>query len=254
MDKGGSNLTAPAESTRFKTPSKQTLLGAGLFLVGLIVAIVFSIVVAWPDQEATTFDMTPVEMAPLRSLRCPLIITPKDKAAIGVSISNTHVRPTTLRIRSRISKGSVSFYREDVQQIALEPGEQKLLIWPISLEDAAYDRFVMARVNQFQRTPFPARASSCGVLALNIPGLTGNQIVALLASAAGLCLAAGIVEWLRAGWPLTTRRRGAAQRAGLMLALVALSIVAGLLQMPVMALLALLLSAVFVVSLIERLI
>ena len=68
----------------------------------------------------------------------PLVITPKDKATIGVTIANTHVRPTTLRIRSHIAEGSLALLREDIQQIALEPGEKETLSWPIFMEDAAY--------------------------------------------------------------------------------------------------------------------
>ena len=125
--------------------------------------------------------------------------------------------------------------------------------WPIFMEDAAYDYMILARVNQFQRVPFPARAGSCGVLALDIGWITGNQIVALLIVAALLCLVGGSALWLRSDWPLTWRRREAAQRAVAMLVLVLASIITGLLKMPIIALILLFLSVLFVISLIERL-
>ncbi|UCG25596.1 MAG: hypothetical protein JSW55_06300 [Chloroflexota bacterium] len=236
-----------------ETKKWQSRLGAVLFLVGLVLAVVLSIVVFWPDQEATAFDRGLIREEALRSLHCPLVITPKDEATIGVTIVNTHVRPTTLRIRSHIAEGSLAFLREDIQQIALEPGEKQTLTWPIFMEDAAYDFMIIARVNQFQRVPFPARAASCGVLALNMGWITGNQLVALLVVAAGLCLVVGSALWLRSDWPLTWRRREAAQRAGAMLVLVLASVIAGLLKLPIIALILLFLSVVFVISLIERL-
>ncbi len=231
----------------------QSRIGAGLFIVGLVLALVFSIVIFWPDQEATVFDRGTIREEALRSLHCPLVITPRDEATIGVTIANTHVRPTTLRIRSHIAEGSLAFLREDIQQIALEPGEKQTLRWPIFMEDAAYDYMIITSVKQFQRVPFPARAGSCGVLALDIGWITGNQIVALLIVAALLCLVGGSALWLRSDWPLTWRRREAAQRAVAMLVLVLASIITGLLKMPIIALILLFLSVLFVISLIERL-
>jgi hypothetical protein len=253
MNESEGAMSVPAEPDASGAGKWQSRFGAVLFLVGLILALVFSIVIFWPDQEATAFDRGLIREEALRPLHCPLVITPKDEATVGVTIANTHIRPTTLRIRSHIAEGSLAFLREDIQQIALEPGEKETLSWPIFMEDAAYDYMIIARVNQFQRVPFPARAGSCGVLALDIGWFTGSQVVALLVGAAGLCLVAGSALWLRSSWPLTWRRREAARRAGAMLVLVLASIIAGLLQMPIIALGLLFLSVVFVISFIERL-
>ena len=246
-------MSASAEQNASKIRKRRSRIGAALFLVGLAIAIIFSIVVFWPDQEATAFDRGLNREDTLPALHCPLIITHKDDATIGVTITNTHIRPTTLRIRSRIAEGSLAFLREDIQQIALEPDEKQTLRWPIFMEDAAYDYMIIARVNQFQRTPFPARASSCGVLALDIGWLSGNQVVALLVVSAVLCLAGGAALWLRNNRPLDWKRQAAAKRAGIMLGLVLLSIIAGLLKMPIIALILLFFSLLFVVSVIERL-
>ena len=91
------------------------------------------------------------------------------------------------------------------------------------------------------------------VWALDIGWLTGNQVVALLVGTAVLCLAGGSALWLRGNRPLSWKRRDAAKRAGIMLGLVILSIIAGLLKIPFVALILLLFSLIFVVSLIERL-
>lgn len=235
-----------------KDPS-HSLVGAALFLVGLVSAVILSLVVSWPDQEAFNFDRTLVQSEALPALHCPLIITPKDSGRIDVSIRNAHIRATTLRIRSRISEGSISLFREEIQQIALEPGEKQVLSWPIFVEDAVYNRIVMARVNQFKRTPFPAMASSCGVLVLDVPWLTGVQTTAVLVVVTALFLGLGTLIWLRSNRPLRGRRQGAARRGGIMLALVLLSIITGLLKMPAIGLMLLLLATFFVFSLLERL-
>ena len=233
--------------------SNQAIWGALLFVAGLVLAAVFALGISWPDQEAVNFERSLAESEALSALRCPLLITPQDNGEIGVTITNTHIRPTSLRIRARVSLGTISSAREDIQQVALEPDESATLRWPIAMEDAVYGRIVMARVNQFRRTPFPAQSSACGVLVLNVPGLTGGQIVALLVSGALLGLAGGAALWLRAGWPLNLKRRGTAQRAALILILVVLSVVAGLLHATTVGLLLLLFSTIVIGSLVEQL-
>ena len=89
-------MSVPAEPDTSGAGKWQNRIGAVLFLVGLFLAIVFSIAVFWPDQEATVFDRRMIGEETLRSLHCPLVITPKDEATIGVTITNTHIRPTTL--------------------------------------------------------------------------------------------------------------------------------------------------------------
>ncbi len=225
-----------------------------MFLVGLFLAVILTITIFWPDQEASVFDRTPVKLASLSGMRCPIMITPQDDAEVSVTITNTHVRPTTLRIRSRIAEATTSLFREDIQQIDLEPDEAQTLSWPIFMEDAVFDYMVMARIHQFQRTPFPASSGSCGVMALNIPLLAGSQVVLLLFLVAAVFLAVGIVLWLRSDWPLTGKRLGAARRGLIILIAVLLGLLTGLLQMPTVTLIMLILSAVFLVSLLERLV
>jgi hypothetical protein len=108
-------MSVPAGPGNSGARKWQSRIGAVLFIVGLGIAVVFSIVVFWPDQEATAFVRGTIREEALRSLHCPLVITPKDEATIGVTIANTHVRPTTLRIRSQIAVGSLVFLREDIQ-------------------------------------------------------------------------------------------------------------------------------------------
>ena len=219
----------------------------------MVLAITFSFSVAWPDQEAVNFDRTLAESGTLPALRCPLIITPRDNAVISVTLTNTHVRDTTLRVRSRIAMGSMSFFREDLQQLALQPDQQETLSWPIAIEDAVYNRMVMARVYQFRRTPFPARERACGVMVARIDWLTGRQVVALWIVAAGLALGAGGFLWLRHARPLSVKRRATVQRAAALLLLVLLSIFAGLLQWSIIALLLLVMATIVIGSLAEQL-
>lgn len=227
-------------------------IGALLFLVGLTMAAVLSVMIFWPDQEARPFAMSLGVKERLPGLACPLIITPRDNAEVTVKVRNTHDRPTSLRFLSSISEGTAGLLREDTQQIDLDPGETNTLAWPIAIEDAAYDRIVMARVQRYSRPPFAAGDQSCGVLVINAAQVTGKQIVTGIAVVATLLTGVGIALWLRHAWPLDSRDKGTARVGAAMLLLVLLSILLGVMQQPYFALIVLLGAGVFVFSLIER--
>ena len=76
-------MTVSAEQNDSKTGKWPSRIGAALFLIGMALAVVFSIVVFWPDQESTAFDRGPTREEALRSLHCPLVITSKDEATIS---------------------------------------------------------------------------------------------------------------------------------------------------------------------------
>jgi hypothetical protein len=246
-------MSIDPQTTQSTTSPIQRTVGTYLFLTGLILAILFSIIVFWPDQEATLFDQSLSSQGTLTTMRCPLIITPRDDASVRITLTNTHDRDTSLRVRSRISAGSTLFLREETLQIDLVPDESATLAWPIEMDDAAYGRVVLSRVYQYRRSPFPARSQTCGVLAVDVPQMTGGQIIGVLVTTSTASLTAGIWLWRRGTGPLVGRNREAARIGGTMLLLVLLSIVLGLLQRPFFALVLLLGSSLFVVSLLERL-
>lgn len=227
-------------------------LGALLFLIGLTLAAVLSVMIFWPDQEARPFALSLGVTERLDGLDCPLIITPRDNAEIAVNIRNTHERPTSLRFLSVISEGTAGLLRENTRQIDLDPDETGTLAWPIAVEDAAYDRIVMARVQRYRRPPFSASDQSCGILVINTEQVTGQQIVAAMAITATLLTGSGMVLWLRHEWPLDNRSKGTARVGAIMLCLVIASILLGVLQHPYFAVIVLLAAGVFVFSLIER--
>jgi len=205
-------------------------LGLLLMAAGLAAVAALAFAASWPDMEATMFDPSSAGTAArLGELRCPLVITADETAAVRVRFANPGSRPASFVVRSRISQGLLTLIRQDSQVVRLEPGERKDLSWPVTARDAAFGRVVLARVYATQSATQPARGASCGILVLGVTALGGVQVFALglLGSLALLVLGAAAFAATRR--PLVRRDRSLARALGALTTVVLLSLGAGLL-------------------------
>jgi hypothetical protein len=158
-----------------------SILGAGLYLTGLLVGVTFLSLFVWANIEASLFDPAISGDKSLRTLQCPIIITEEEVASIRVTINNPLEREIDRKVRLNISEGMLTLKRQEAQLISLTPGETKTLEWEAYPSDAAFERLILVRGYIFRSTPLPASSGSCGILVVNVPGMTGGQI-SLLAS------------------------------------------------------------------------
>jgi len=168
-----------------------------VFAVGVLVGTTLIAITVWGDLEASLFNPGIQYDAHLRTLRCPVIITPNHPGTIHARIKNTLDRSTSMFLRARISEGYVTLFREEKLQLPLEPGEAQRVDWTINADDAAYDRLVLFKVGVTGGYPIPARQATCGVVRIGIPFLSGGLIyvIALVIGLAGSIGAT--VFWIR---------------------------------------------------------
>lgn len=201
-----------------------------LYLVGLLLVLAVAIIAIWPDLEASLFDRGLSSEETLRTLNCPLVISPNEETAITATFHNRLERNIRFLVRARISLGGVLRIREAEGVVALAPGESEELRWPIEAGDAAFGRLILARVYVPRGgAELPSRQAACGVLVMGVPLLTGTQFVALLAIAGIVSLAAGIYLWLRTGQGSVGKKRTGGRTFGLLAFLIVGAMVAGLL-------------------------
>lgn len=192
------------------------ILSSLLFLSGLLFTLLIAIATYWPDQEASLFDSSLSAQASLDTLRCPLVVTPNEDAAIQVTLTNPLDRPIQLLARGRISDGYVTLMRQETRIVPLAPGETQTASWTITADDVVYGRFILARVYVFRQNPLPSRQKACGIWFLDVPLVTGTQVVIAGVAASLLGMGVGGAWWLRLEWPLRERRRDQALAAGSM--------------------------------------
>ncbi len=232
--------------------SIQRFLSSLLFVSGVLFALLLAIVAFWPDQEASLFDSSLSAQASLDTLHCPLVVTPNEAAAIQVTLANPLERPIQLLARARISDGYVTLMRQETRTLQLSPGETKMASWAITGDDAVYGRFILARVYVFRQNPLPSRQKACGVWFLNVPLVTGTQLVMAVVAASLLGMVVGGAWWLRLEWPLRDRRRDLVLAAGTLALLVLVAAGMSLLGWWVGGLLVILLAVLALVVIVER--
>ncbi|MFO7683922.1 MAG: hypothetical protein R6X34_28150 [Chloroflexota bacterium] len=231
--------------------NKKNTLATVLFLFGMLLALLLVVMSFWPDMEARLFDPGQVAEARLTTLRCPMVVTPADEAQITATFRNTLDRDLRLLVVARISEGRLTMMREARTLLSLPPGSKEMLAWDIAPEDAVFGRVIMARVHQFRSFPYPSRDKVCGVLFLNLPWLTGGQLVWMLSSLTLLSLGVGAWLWLRQERPLSEARRRRAINVGVLTAVLFAAFLAGLLGVWLVSLLLLGFMLLLFVSMLE---
>jgi hypothetical protein len=181
---------------------KSVWLALTVFATGLLVGTLFFTLALWAQIEASQFEPPPGGDNPLGSLSCPIFVTPSQPVEASAWLENPTERPMRRLAFTRISEGSVLLVREIETRIELQPGENHQMIWPMTVEDAAWDRFVFLRVNVLRNTPMLSQTGACGVMVVNLPLITGGQLTGLLLAITVVGLVGGMVLWWRMHQPM----------------------------------------------------
>jgi hypothetical protein len=204
-------------------------LGVLLFVAGLLLGMALFGAVIGPDLEAALFSPGLQQNAALRSLRCPVLITRSETGTVTASLKNPLERSTERYIQAHITDGYVTLMREINTRVPLDPGGSQRLEWTVTADDAAFERLVLVKVVLRARYPLPSRQGTCGILVVDVPYLTGNQVFALGFVVSLLSMAAGFTLWYRASQPLHGRGRQMARAMGVVAGTILVGTVIGLL-------------------------
>lgn len=190
--------------------------GIILFSFGVLLGMTLIAVTIWTDLEASFFDSVLASRGdePLKTLRCPVLMTTSETGTIRATFENPANKPIELGLRAHVTDGFVTLMREVNSTLPLEPGEKKTVEWSLTADDVAYRWLIMARVLQFRYYPLPARQAACGVLVLDVPFLTGNQLLAITIVVTVLSISGGIAMWVVGNRPLKRPALAAARTMG----------------------------------------
>jgi hypothetical protein len=204
-------------------------LGVLIFAVGVIFGVALLGIVIWGDFEAARFDAAYRFDEPIRTIRCPVIMTEVDIGSVSASFKNPTENSIEFRIRTHISQGSATLMREENSILPLDPGETQRIGWTVTPDDAAFGRLILARVRLFPKYPLPARDGSCGILFVQTATFTGNQIFAFIAGAALLFMAIGAGLWISVNRPLLGIGLAVARSMGALAGCILVGMIIGLL-------------------------
>lgn len=172
-------------------------LGLYVFLVGVLLGMFFTALLAWADFEAFLFDASrDSNAANLESLRCPFLLNRHETGTVSATFANPTDQVRRRTVDTHISHGFILLMREERTRFDLAPGEKRTFQWTISPEDAAWGRFILIRIHVQRNTPLPARTGSCGILVVDLPYGNGTQITVVIIGASLLLMAVGAALWL----------------------------------------------------------
>ncbi|MBL7184236.1 MAG: hypothetical protein ISS50_07280 [Anaerolineae bacterium] len=178
------------------------ILGVLIFSAGVLLGMALFGIVVWGDFEAAMFDPSIKRDAPLATLRCPVMMTKTETGTVSATFTNPLERPIELYTRAHITEGYVTLMREIITTLPLDPGETKPLQWTVTPDDAAFGRLILVKITVNRKYPLPSRQGTCGILVVDLPYFTGNQIFAFTLAASLLSMVAGAGLWVVANRPL----------------------------------------------------
>jgi hypothetical protein len=140
----------------------------------------------------------------LFSLRCQMIITPQDDTGIQAKVSN----PTDKEIIRIFEMNITNGYDKDKfkEIMSISPGQVETLQWEISSDQAMYGLLISARAFLHPYRELPSLGGTCGILALDIPYLTGSQLVWGWIGLSIIGMVIGALVFIRHNKPLTAKR------------------------------------------------
>lgn len=203
--------------------------GLIIFSIGVLIGILFSGATVWGNIEAFLFNPGLPADETIKTMKCPTLITSSETGTVTAAFTNPGDRPVMTTVRTSISDGLFLMIRETDTRLQLEAGETKELEWTVSPEDAAWERLIFVRVYSLRSTPLPALTGTCGILVVNTPFFTGNQVIAIVSILSIVGMVAGLGLWVSAKQPLSRRNRYATQIMGVLAALVIAGAILGIL-------------------------
>ena len=153
----------------------------------------------WGYPESITYDSALTAEADLVSLDCPILLTPGEVGTIEVTVANPNDYRITAWISAHVSKpDQLENMVRQTRRTYLEPGESSVLSWKVSEDNIIHGRMILFRV--FLRlTQFhpPARTNHCGIMFIDLWGLSGSAIVILSLVGSHILQGMGIFLWWR---------------------------------------------------------
>lgn len=197
-----------------------------LFLIGIFLEIAISGGVLWGEVETRLYTSQSDAMS--LAIKCPLVLSSHETGTISTVISNSLDEEVLPVVSAEISHQGDP--QETSETLTLAPHASKAMQWQVDASNIIFGRLILVNISQRNYRDLSAREGYCGILFLNILGLSGELILILLCAISLLCISAGSVMWLRFHTPLKEFDKARARPFVGLAALATLGLIAALLR------------------------
>ena len=169
-------------------------LSPAIFFLGITIGLVLSGISVWNNLESTSYFFTGVKYAPFKGLRCPLMIASTEKGIVTAVFNNPINEKDNFFYRAEIS-GKAFSRRQVKDQIAVPPQQTKTIQLAVDTNDVDLMFFIFVKISILPNSVRRSQEAVCGVMLVDILGLTGAQISTTAVFLSFLGIAIGLGLW-----------------------------------------------------------
>jgi len=177
----------------------KSIVGNIVFFLGIFIGLVLAIAAIWGDFEGLSYYYTGAAYGQFNGLHCPILMTRSETGIVTAIFNNSSNQKSEPYYEMEIG-GLLPRKFED--QLSVPPYGTKSVQWTVDANDIDLGFFIFAKIDILPDTLYSSREATCGIVVLNIPGLTGDQIFALTFAASLLGILIGLGLWENINKPL----------------------------------------------------
>ncbi len=171
------------------------VVGTVIFLVGLFLGLGLAGLATLGDFEAMSYFYTGAGYAGFSGLQCPVLMSRSQVETVSATFNNSGNEVIQPYFQVQIS--GLAAMRNFKDQVSVEPHSSKTVQWTVDSRDIDVGSFVLVKMEISPMAGYSTREATCGIVALNLGGLKGEQILgwgvglSLLGMVVGLALKEG---------------------------------------------------------------
>jgi len=170
------------------------ILSRALFFLGVVIGLLLSVIAIWNNFESTSYYFTGVKHDPFQGLRCPIMIGPFEGGIVTAVFNNSTNEEDNFYYRAEISGRSFST-RKIEEHIAVPPGQAKNIRITVDAHDIDLLFFILIKITILPNSVRSTQETTCGIMVINLLGLTGSQISTSAIFLSFAAMAAGLGLW-----------------------------------------------------------
>lgn len=169
-------------------------MGGVIFLLGVVLGLGLALVAVWGDYEGFSYFNSGAGYPAFNGLACPILMTRSEKSVVTADFKNSTGQGFEPYYEVSISgPGSL---RKLEGQLSVPAHTAKSIQWTVDAGDIDLGFFVFVDMQVLPVAGYSTREDTCGIMVLDLTGLTGSQLfgLTLAASLIGMVLGLGLWE------------------------------------------------------------
>jgi hypothetical protein len=193
------------------------ILSGTVFFLGVIIGFALAVITIWNRLEAVRYYFTGAKYESFSGLRCPVLIAPTEKGTVTAVFNNSTDKEDNFLYRAEISV-DISI-RQVEGQILVPPHQTKSTQLTVDANDVDLQFFIFVRMTILPSALHRSQEAVCGMMVVNLLGLTGTQLSTAAFSLSFLGMAIGLGVLQRTGIDVDQNLQRAMQALGLIVLL-----------------------------------